>query len=185
MISVIAVLLRLFLLQFVYGASDQSVRYDRNVNLFSSNGELQQVQYARKAGLKGSPVLCSVATNNEVVVCIPVKSSLHILQDGTFVDKLTKICDGIWITFSGLAGDGRALTKAARSFCLQYQAKFGSYPYVRSVAKYIGEIQHDCTLSGGSRPFGVQVILVGTEDPTGSLSIYNSEPSGMFYVYQI
>ena len=31
-----------------------NAKYDKNVNLFSNNGELLQVSYAKKAGLKGN-----------------------------------------------------------------------------------------------------------------------------------
>lgn len=173
----------LFILQLIGfiecgGSSDQAVRYDKNVNLFSSSGELLQVQYARNAGLRGSPVLCSLTSNGEVVVCMPTELKIQALQDRRSVDKLSKVCDGIWFTFAGLAGDGRALLKAARSFSADYQSKFGSVPKVRSVARYIGELQHECTLSGGRRPFGVQVILIGEDDNMGTLKVFNSEPSG-------
>jgi hypothetical protein len=159
-------------------SDSQSVRYDKNVNLFSSTGELLQVQYARNAGLKGSPILCSQTATDEVIVCIPTSPGLQSLQDRRSVDKLAKITDGIWFAFAGLAGDGRALLKASRNFCTEYQSKFGSIPSVRSVARYIGELQHESTLTGGKRPYGVQVLLIGAEDSTGKLAIYSSEPSG-------
>lgn len=177
--------LGLFLIWLVVSciSSDQNtVRYDKNVNLFSSTGELLQVQYARNAGLRGSPILCSSSSNGEVLICIPTPSYLQALQDRRYIDKLTKVHDGIWFAFSGLAGDGRALMKAARSFCIEYQAKFGSIPSVRSVARYIGEIQHESTLSGGKRPFGVQVILIGEEGNSGNLAIFSSEPSGIIVI---
>jgi 20S proteasome alpha/beta subunit len=173
------VIVCLYAVSVVADSYDQAVRYDKNVNLFSSNGELLQVQYARKAGERGSAVLCSHTSSGEVVVCIPTAKSVQALQDRQSVDKLSKVSEGIWFTFAGLAGDGRALLKAARSFCTEYQSKFGSTPAVRSVARYIGELQHDCTLSGGRRPFGVQVLLIGEDDNKGSLEIYNSEPSGI------
>jgi 20S proteasome alpha/beta subunit len=159
-------------------SDSQAVRYDKNVNLFSSTGVLLQVQYARNAGMKGSPILCSQTSTNEIVVCIPTSPSMQSLQDRRAVDKLAKISDGIWFAFAGLAGDGRALLKASRNFCTEYQSKFGSIPSVRSVARYIGELQHESTLTGGKRPYGVQVLLIGAEDSTGKLAIYSSEPSG-------
>lgn len=161
------------------GAAEQpSGRYDKNVNLFSSNGELMQVQYARNAGLKGAPILCSHAVNGDVILCVPTPADIQTLQDRRSVDKVAQIGDGMWFAFSGLAGDGRALLKYARSFCIDYQGKFGSTPSVRSVARMLGEVQHESTLTGGKRPYGVQVILIGVDDSGDGLSIYSSEPSG-------
>lgn len=166
----------LFSLQSIVLADD--TRYDKNVNLFSSSGELLQVQYARNAGLRGAPILCSQSAENDIILCLPTPAAVQALQDRRSVDKVAKVGDGLWLAFSGLAGDGRALTRAARQFCLDYSSKFGSNPTVRSVARYIGEVQHESTLTGGKRPFGVQVVLIGEDEPDGKLSIYNSDPSG-------
>jgi len=168
----------LFSLQSLVLADD--TRYDKNVNLFSSSGELLQVQYARNAGLRGAPILCSQSAENDIVLCLPTPAAVQTLQDRRSVDKVAKVGDGLWLAFSGLAGDGRALTRAARQFCLDYSSKFGSNPTVRSVARYIGEVQHESTLTGGKRPFGVQVVLIGEDEPDGKLTIYNSDPSGKY-----
>jgi 20S proteasome alpha/beta subunit len=163
------------------GARESSAsKYDKNVNLFSPSGDLLQVQYAKNAGLLGGSVLASTSKDGEVILCIPVPLKLQLLQDKRSVDKVSKLSDGLWIAFSGLAGDGRALTKAARAFCLDYQYKFGSVPSVRSVASYIGELQHESTLTGGKRPYGVQTILVGTSDDGKGFSLYCTDPSGTY-----
>lgn len=160
---------------------DQSAgRYDKNVNLFSSNGELMQVQYARNAGLKGASILCSNTIEGDVIMCVPTPADIQTLQDKRSVDKVAQISDGLWFAFSGLAGDGRALLKYARNFCIDYQTKFGSTPSIRSVARVLGEVQHESTLTGGKRPYGVQVILIGMDETGSRLSIYTSEPSGSF-----
>ena len=164
-------------LSFVVVQSNDK-RYDKNVNLFSANGELLQVQYAKEAGLKGASILCSHTSDGEVVLCIPTREDTQTLQDRRSVDKVAKISEGMWLAFSGLAGDGRAITKSARNFCNDYQFQFGIIPTVRSVARHIGEEQHESTLTGGRRPYGVQMLLIGQEEEDGELSVYKSEPSG-------
>lgn len=167
----------------IMGQSANDMRHDKNVNLFSSNGELLQVQYAKNAGLKGASVLCSQSAENDIILCVPTPAAVQTLQDRRSVDKVAKIGDGLWIAFAGLAGDGRALIRAARQFSLGYSSKFGSMPTVRSLARFVGETQHESTLTGGKRPFGVQIILIGEEEPGGKLAIYNTDPSGMHCSY--
>lgn len=173
----------LVLALIAHSCSGSDMRYDKNVNLFSSSGDLLQVQYAKNAGLRGASVLCSQSADGDIILCVPTKPEIQTLQDRRSVDKVAKIGDGLWLAFSGLAGDGRALTRDAREFCLDYHAKFGCVPTVRSVARHIGQVQHMSTLTGGRRPFGVQVVLIGEEEPGGKLTIYNSEPSGKNFVY--
>lgn len=181
MLSLLLAIALILVLQYHVASEQSSGRYDKNVNLFSSNGELMQVQYARNAGLKGAPILCSQTNDGDVILCVPTPADIQTLQDRRSVDKVAQIGDGLWFAFSGLAGDGRALLKYARTFCVDYQMKFGSTPSVRSVARVLGEVQHESTLTGGKRPYGVQVILVGVDDSGSRLSIYTSEPSGNIY----
>ena len=176
MLKLVIILILLSMITTCWSSND--MRYDKNVNLFSSSGDLLQVQYAKKAGLRGASVLCSESVDGDIILCVPTPMEIQTLQDRRSVDKVTKISDGLWMAFSGLAGDGRALTRAAREFCLDYNHRFGSIPTVRSVARCIGELQHESTLTGGKRPFGVQVVLIGEDEPGGKLAIYNSEPSG-------
>jgi 20S proteasome alpha/beta subunit len=163
--SLLSALLGLLLL----GAATPSdragtARYDKNVNLFSASGELLQVQYARNAGLRGSSVLCCRAKGGEVLLCVPTPTETQQLQDRRGVDKVARVSEGIWMAFAGLAGDGRSVLKSARSFCIDYKSRFGQTPSVRSVARYVGEMQHESTLAAGRRPLGVQVLLIGAED---------------------
>eukprot|EP01038_Epipyxis_sp_PR26KG_P007220 gene7220-9851_t len=149
-------------------------------NLFSNDGDLMQVEYARKAGLKGSTVICSSVGTGEVVICIPIaKASSMSLLDRRAVDKISKVSGSIWIIFSGLAGDGKALIREARLFCVNYRSTLGCSPSTRSVANYIAELQHDATLTSGKRPFGVQCIVLGTGSDNKKCEIYLCEPSGL------
>ena len=142
------------LLHCSYGKIRKSIQ-DKNVNLFSDEGELLQVQYARKAGLQGGSVICATSVNNDVAICIPNSSELPILLDRRSVDKVSKIDDDIWFAFSGLAGDGRALISQARKYCIDYRSQFGCPPTGRNVASIMGQLQHEATLTGSKFCFNV------------------------------
>lgn len=125
-----------------------STRFDRNVNLFSDLGELTQVSYASKAGYKGGSILCAISSDDNIVMCVPTSSRDRVLLDRRSVDKVSKVDDTLWAGFSGLAGDGRSLIKIARRYCIDCHSKLGSSPTVHGVAQFIGDVQHESTLSG-------------------------------------
>ena len=122
---------------FVLGSDTEDSRYDKNVNLFSSKGELLQVKYATNAGLRGTAILCSKSADGDVILCIPVDKDVQSLLDRRSIDKVSKVSDNVWFAFSGLAGDGRSLLKSAREFSSQYKMNYGSTPTVRSISRFI------------------------------------------------
>lgn len=175
-----------------YGKLRRSV-LDKNVNLFSDEGELLQVQYARKAGLQGGSVVCATSSSSDVYVCIPNPTELPILLDRRSVDKVSKIDDDIWFAFAGLAGDGRALISQSRKYCIAYRAKFGCSPTGRNVASIVGQLQHEATLAGSTihlfcqflftcfsdkRPFGVQLLIFAYNTESHNFDIYQCDPTG-------
>lgn len=121
---------------------------DKNVNLFSDEGELLQVQYARKAGLQGGSVVCATSSSKDVLICIPNPTELPILLDRRSVDKVSRIDDDIWFAFAGLAGDGRALISQARKYCIDYRSQYGCSPTGRNIASIMGQQQHEATITG-------------------------------------
>lgn len=137
----VAVLLMLIVATFnqcsVLGSDSEDSRYDKNVNLFSSKGELLQVKYAMNAGLRGTAILCSKSVDGDVILCIPVDRDIQSLIDRRSIDKVSKVSDNVWFAFSGLAGDGRSLLKSAREFSSQYKLNYGSIPTVRSISRFI------------------------------------------------
>jgi 20S proteasome alpha/beta subunit len=123
---------------------------DKGGNSYSSGGDIQQVEYAKNAGMKGSTVICCSSKNGEVILCLPNENiQSQKLMDRRSTDKIAKVDNFVWSAFSGLAGDGKSLIKQARQFCIEFNSKFGTSPSVETIARYIGEIQHESTLNLG------------------------------------
>ena len=97
----------------------------------------------------GSSILCAKTADDDIILCIPTKQETQTLLDRRSIDKVCKVFDDIWFAFSGLAGDGRSLLRNARNFCVEYHSKFGIKPSIKSVVRYISELQHEATLTGG------------------------------------
>ena len=138
-------------------------KYDNSITLFSPEGELKQVTYADLAGQRGPALLVATSAAKDIVICTQCTST-DALVDRRAVDKVNKIDDDVFIAFSGLAGDGLALVRDARSFCINHKVAYGCAPSVSAVARHIGDAQHRATLTGGERPFGLQTVVLGFDD---------------------
>ena len=123
-------------------------RYDKSISLFDPEGDILQIRYADRAGENGMTLVCIVTSDNSVVLCSPSAPS-NSLMDRRCIDKVSQVDEGIWIAFSGLAGDGRHITRRARQYCNNYLAKFGCRPTVAALANHVGSLQHEASVKGG------------------------------------
>lgn len=171
------------LVTLLSGANSIADNHDRNINVFSSLGELQQVNYAREAGLQGSPVCCAKTREGDVLLAFPTivdgeYNAFDSLLDSRSIEKVSRVTDQTFIAFSGLSGDGEYMIKQAKQFCNSFQSNFGCWPPVSSIARTLGEIQHEGTIVRGKRPFGVQMLLIGFDDLANSFEIFVVDVSG-------
>ena len=123
-------------------------RYDKSINVFSPEGDLLQVAYAELAGERGATVVCIPTEDDGFILCMEGNPKQNILLDKRAIDKISKVDDSTWLSFSGLAGDGRSIIRQTREFCNDFHLQYGVSPAVSVVAKHIGEIQHKATLVG-------------------------------------
>lgn len=154
-------------------------KYDSSLTVFSPDGHLLQVDNARRAVDRGTPAL-AVRTDDCIVIALERKQSAR-LQDPRTIRKLYDIGDNLTIAYAGLTADARVLMDRARleyqNWCLTYSQP----PTVGRMAKTLGHILQEHTQSGGTRPFGVSLLLAGF-DPRGEKKarIYVCEPNGVY-----
>ena len=65
---------------------------------------------------------------------------------------------------------------------IRYRMQMGEPPSVGNVARYIADVQHGYTRTGGARPLGVTVLVAGVERRPGRAGsvarLYQTEPAG-------
>ena len=160
------------------GAGGGSSRYyDKQVNVFNAEGDLPQLTYADIAASRGDSLICIATEDNCVVLCTPT-GSRAVLQDRRVIDKISKVDDGIWAAFAGLAGDGRALIRISRKLSASYRLSFNAPPTLRFLTKSIADVSHEATLSGSERPYGVNLLILGFEPGAESPQVFLSKASG-------
>ena len=161
------------------GQSQQQA-YDRGITIFSPDGRLYQVEYAREAVKRGSASL-GVRTEGGVVLAV-VKRSRSPLLERSSVEKLHKADDHIGVASAGHVADARQLIDFARRRAqinrLRYEEPIGVETLTKEVTDYIQQY----TQVGGARPFGVALIVGGVEN--GEPRLYETDPSGTPYEWK-
>lgn len=110
------------------------------------------------------------------------KRSPSVLVDEASIEKVSMICDNIGMVYAGMGPDARILVVKARKAAQAYKRTYGECPPVAMLVKEVAAVMQEYTQSGGVRPFGVSLLVVGV-DQTGP-SLYQVDPSGAFWAWK-
>ena len=153
--------------------------YDRTIAVFSPDGRLFQVEYAKEAVKKGATSVGLVFRDG--VALGTVKQTLKLIIPNT-MEKLFKLDEHIGAVTAGLLADGRVLANQLMVKCQINRITYEEPMDVWSVARVLGDRMQLSTLYAGLRPFGVS-FLIGGVDSTGS-HLIEVDPSGMLYEWK-
>lgn len=151
-----------------YGSSN-SQGYDQNIVVFSPEGRLYQVEFAREAIRRGSTILAM--KHPDGVVLLADRRVESVLVDVSSIQKIFQIDDNIHIAIAGLTADGRALVDLARRIAQGNRVTYEEEIPVRVLAEQLTAHMQSVT-HGGNRPYGAGLII------TDGKSIYETDPSG-------
>jgi proteasome alpha subunit len=161
------------------GQSQQQA-YDRGITIFSPDGRLYQVEYAREAVKRGTASI-GVRTEDGVVLAVD-KRIRSPLMERTSVEKIHKADDHIGIASAGHVADARQLIDFARRQAQVNELRYGQPIGVETLTKAVTDHIQQYTQVGGARPFGVALIIGGIEN--GEPRLYETDPSGTPYEWQ-
>jgi proteasome alpha subunit len=154
--------------------------YDRSITMFSPDGRLLQVEYAKKTVRQGSTALAMVCKDGVVFVSDKRIVSKLIIPEA--IEKMFRIDDHIATAASGLIADARVLVDRSQLRAQQHAVTYDSKIDVLSVVKEICDLKQICTQSAGLRPFGVSLLVGGVEED-GSIRLFLTEPYGLYFPY--
>ncbi len=157
----------------------QMMGYDRAITLFTPEGRLLQVEYAKKTVKQGSTAIGIRYAKG--VVIVSDKRLIDPLIIGRSVEKIFPLDEHMIAAAAGIMSDARVLAERARVKAQQHRMTYGTPIDVVSIVKDICDLKQLTTQSGGYRPFGVSFILAGV-DSTGP-HVYETDPTGIYFEY--
>ncbi len=154
--------------------------YDRAITIFSPEGRILQVEYAKRAAKSGSTAIGIKAKDGVVIIADKRLPSKLIVEDS--IEKIMLIDDHIISSFAGYMADGRVLMDAAREVAQVHKIDYGTKVDLASLVREISNIMQYYTRYSGVRPFGISVIIAGIDNDNVP-KIYSMDPSGIYYQY--
>lgn len=157
----------------------QLMGYDRAITLFSPDGRLLQVEYAKKTVKQGSTAIGFSCKDG--VLLVTDKRIVDKLVVADAVEKIFQIDEHVISTASGILSDARVLIERAQMKAQQHRITYDGPVDSLSIVKDIANLKQICTQSGGLRPFGVSLLIAGIDEDGPKL--FETDPTGIFFQY--
>ena len=154
--------------------------YDRASTIFSPDGRLFQVEYAREAVKRGTTTVGLKYTDG--VVLIVDKRITSSLIEPDSIEKIFQINDRIGCATSGLIADARALVEKTRLDAQINEITYDEKIPIKTLVKQICDFKQAYTQYGGARPFGTTLLIAGV-DAEGP-QLFATDPSGAYTEYK-
>jgi proteasome alpha subunit len=158
----------------------QQQAYDRGITIFSPDGRLYQVEYAREAVKRGTASI-GIRTADGVVLAADKRSGSPLMEPSS-VEKIHKADDHIGVASAGHVADARQLIDFARRQAQVNRLRYGEAIGIETLTKEITDHIQQYTQVGGARPFGVALLIAGVEK--GTPRLYETDPSGTPYEWK-
>jgi len=158
----------------------QMMGYDRAITMFSPDGRLLQVEYAKKTVKQGSTAVG--ARCKDGVLLVTDKRIIDNLIVPESVEKIFKIDSHIIATAAGIVSDARVLIDRSQVKAQQHRVTYDSPIDVLTIVKDVCNLKQICTQSGGLRPFGVSLLITGIDE--SGMKLYQTDPTGIFFEYK-
>ncbi len=152
---------------------NQQMQYDRAKTIFSPEGRLFQVEYAREAVKKGSTAIGITFDDGVLLAATRETPELQARNP----DKVFVVDDHAGVAVSGLVADGRVLVNDAREEAQRSQMVYDEPIQTGALAKFLADRKQMFTQYGGVRPFGLAMLVGGMRD--NSAELYQTDPSGI------
>jgi proteasome alpha subunit len=154
--------------------------YDRAITVFSPDGRLYQVEYAREAVKRGTTAV-GIKAKDGVVLIVDKRVSSKLLEASS-IAKIFKIDEHIGVASSGLVGDARALVDRARVESQINRVSYDEPIEVEALSKKLCDHMQTLTQYGGIRPYGTALLIAGVSD--GECRLFETDPSGTLLEYK-
>jgi proteasome alpha subunit len=154
----------------------QMMGYDRAITMFSPDGRLLQVEYAKKTVQLGNTAIGMVCKDG--VLLVTDKRIVDKLVVPEAVEKIWQVDDHVMTTAAGILSDARVLVERSQEKAAGYRITYDSPIDLLSIVKDICNLAQYCTQSGGLRPFGVSMLIAGYD--VDGRKLFQTDPTGLY-----
>lgn len=154
--------------------------YDRGITVFSPDGRLFQVEYAREAVKRGTTTV-GIKTKDGVALVVDKRITSSLVETRS-IEKIFHIDKKIGLATSGLVADARVLVDYARVVAQINRISYNERIEIPTLVKKISDFKQTYTQYGGVRPFGTALLVAGMDEEGPHL--FETDPSGAFMAYK-
>ena len=152
--------------------------YDRGV-MFSPDGRLYQVEYAKEAVRKGATSIGIVAEDS--IALIAHKNIVEPLAVPSTIQKIFRVDSFIGATYSGLVADGLHMINTIRNKTQSHRMIYNETESVETIAREISEEMQMATQYGGIRPYAISLLIGGIDKEP---KLFEIEPGASYLGYK-
>ncbi|MCK4327585.1 MAG: archaeal proteasome endopeptidase complex subunit alpha [Candidatus Diapherotrites archaeon] len=153
-----------------------SSAYDRAITVFSPDGRLFQVEYAREAVKRGTTAI-GIVYGDGVLLATDKNLKTRLVKAAS-IEKIFKIDEHVGAATSGLVADARRLIHYARVEAQREKVAYNEPVRIEVLTKDVCDLKQMYTQYGGTRPFGTSLLIMGVDDSGAKL--FETDPSGAF-----
>jgi proteasome alpha subunit len=157
-----------------------NIAYDRAITVFSPDGRLFQVEYAREAVKRGTTTV-GLKYKEGVILIVDKRITSRLIEPAS-IEKIFQIDDHIGCATSGLVADARVLVDRARIVAQINEITYNRKIETKVLVKRLCDFKQTYTQYGGVRPFGTALLVAGV-DETGA-RLFATDPSGAMIEYK-
>jgi len=154
--------------------------YDRAITVFSPDGRLFQVEYAREAVKRGTTTV-GLKFKDGAVLIVDKRIASRLMEPKS-IEKIFQIDEHIGCATSGLVADARVLVDHARVTAQVSKITYDERINVEMLVKRICDYKQNYTQYGGVRPFGTALLVAGVDDQ--GVHLFETDPSGALVSYK-
>ncbi|MFW9928099.1 MAG: hypothetical protein ACFFD1_01755 [Candidatus Thorarchaeota archaeon] len=156
---------------------DNRVPYDKSTVIWSPDGELVQLSYARRASEKGLSAMGLILDDHTILLAGRTKKDELVETQS----KIKMVDDNLYLLASGLSSDSNLLLTQARVNAQRHTLVYGESIGPEALARTLGDMMARVTLSGGLRAFGTSLIIAGFHPTDQKPKIFFVDNGGSFF----
>jgi len=154
--------------------------YDRAITVFSPDGRIFQVEYAREAVKRGTTAV-GIVYSDGVLLAVDKNIEYPLLVPES-IEKIYQVDEHIGAASSGLIADARRMIEDMRLESQRNRIVYDEEISVSELTRRISDTSQIYTQYGGIRPFGCALLIAGVNSLGKQL--FETDPSGAYAEYK-